>query len=130
MFNNYSQINEPVYNLSNGTLRERFQFKSFQQENVLGVIEGKEFKWKNDMERDFLERRGNLGNITLRGMTEAYDTANIFIKDWKKFARISNDISEAYEVSNFCRWWFKFLHYFNTYSKHICIRNKKFYRQE
>ena len=100
-FNNYSQINEPVYTLDNETLWERFQFKSFKQENALGVIEGKEFKWNNDMSRNFLERRGNFGNLTLRGMTEAYANTNIFNKDWKNVAKISNDVSDAYEVSTY-----------------------------
>ena len=100
-FNNYSQINEPVYTLDNETLWERFQFKSFKQENALGVIQGKEFKWNNDMSRNFLERRGNFGNLTLRGMTEAYANTNIFNKDWKNVAKISNDVSDAYEVSTY-----------------------------
>ena len=98
-FNNYSQINEPMYTLDEETLWERFKFKSLKRENALGTIQGKEFKWNNDMTRNYLERRGNFGNLALRSMTEAYANKNIFIKDWKNNARISNEVSDTYDVS-------------------------------
>ena len=97
----YSQINEPVYVLDNEILWERFQFKTFMQENTLGVIQGKEFKWNNNTARNFLERRGNFKNLTLRGMTETFANTVVLHKEWKNIARISNDIRNTYEVSHF-----------------------------
>ena len=98
----YSQIHVPLYVLDDKMLWEGYQFKSFKQENALGVIQGKELKWNNNMARNLLERRGNFGNLTLRGMTETYAYTNTLPKEWKNKARISNDdIPNTYEVSNY-----------------------------
>ena len=60
------------------------------------------------MARNLFERRGNFGNLTLRGMTETYAYTNTLPKEWKNKARISNDdIPNTYEVSN----------YYNPYSQ-------------
>ena len=37
----YSQINEPLYVLDDKMIWEGYQFKSFKQENALGIIQGK-----------------------------------------------------------------------------------------
>ena len=107
----YSQINEPLYVLDDKMIWEGYQFKSFKQENALGIIQGKEFKWNNNMARNLFERRGNFGNLTLRGMTETYAYTNILPNEWRNKARISNDdIPNTYEVSN----------YYNPYSSGTC----------
>ena len=47
----YFQINKPAYVLENEMLWEMFKFKTFTQENALGVIQGKNFKWNNDTKK-------------------------------------------------------------------------------
>ena len=53
---------------------------------------------------DKSENCDNFENLTLKGMTETYANTNTLPKEWKDIARISNDIPNTYEVSNYNHW--------------------------
>ena len=99
-FNSYSQINEPFYVLNNGSIWEQYEFKSLKKIEYLATIKKEEFQWNKNVTRSFFERRGNFENQTLIGITEAFGTTNIFPKEWKKLAKLSNIVPNTYEVTN------------------------------
>ena len=99
-FNSYSQINEPFYVLNSGSIWEQYQFKSLKKIEFLGTIKGEVFQWNQNVTKSFFERRGNLENQTLIGITEAFGTTNIFEKEWKKLSSLSNIVPNTYEVTN------------------------------
>ena len=45
----YSQIDKPLYLLTNDTLFEHFELKSVQKSNELGKVHSTEFQWNKNM---------------------------------------------------------------------------------
>ena len=99
-FNSYSQINEPFYVLNNGSIWEQYKFKTLKKIEYLATIKKEEFQWNKNVTRSFFERRGNFENQTLIGITDSFGTTNIFPKEWKKLAKLSNIVPNTYEVTN------------------------------
>ena len=94
----YSQINEPLYKVHNGSVWEQYEFKGLKKMKELATFTGKEFQWRKNVTKNFFERRGNFENQTLIGITDAFGTTNILPKEWKKMAKISNVVPKTYEV--------------------------------
>ena len=94
----YSQINQPLYIVHNGSIWEQYEFKSFKKVKALATLTGKEFQWSKNVTKNFFERRGNFENQTLIGITHDFGTTNILPKEWKKMAKISNVVPNTYEV--------------------------------
>ena len=97
----YSRIDIPLYSLENGTLWEKFQYKSIQKRNKLAKVENNELLWKIQEKKNFIERRGNFENITLIGMADVWENIIILPKEWKKMAKVSTIVKDTYEVSKF-----------------------------
>ena len=95
----YSQINEPLYVLDNGIIWEQYKFKSIQKINALAALDGKELKWNKNVSKNFFERRGNLENLTLIGMTDVWDSKIILPNNLEQIAKVSTAIPNTYEVS-------------------------------
>ena len=94
----YSRIDEPLYELYNGTLWEHYEFKSIQKSKELGKTQGDEMKWLPRVLRNFYKRRGNFEKITLFAMTEAEMSYNELPKDLARVANVSKLILDTYEV--------------------------------
>ena len=94
-----SQINQPLYVLDNGIIWEQYKFKSIQKINALAALDGKELKWNKNVSKNFFERRGNLENLTLIGMTDVWDSKIILPNNLEQIAKVSTTIPNTYEVS-------------------------------
>ena len=57
--------------------------------------------WNIHQKKHFLERRGNLENITLIGMTNVWATGIILPKEWQKMAKVSTVVKDTHEVRGF-----------------------------
>ena len=97
----YSPINTPLYSFENETLWENFEFKSIRKKNKLARIIRNKLYWNNQEKKYFFERRGNFENITLIGMTDAYNHFIKLPKGWQKVAKVSTVVKDTYEVRNF-----------------------------
>ena len=97
----YSRIDVPLYSLENGILWEKFQFKSIKKKNKLAKFQNNELLWNIHQKKHILERRGNLENITLIGMTSAWATGIILPKEWQNMAKVSTVVKDTYEVRGF-----------------------------
>ena len=69
-----------------------------RKSNSLGRFNGDEFIWNQNLSQNIFERRGNVNNITLFGMTETQLTFNQLPTDLKKIEQPSKVIPETYEV--------------------------------
>ena len=94
----YSRIDEPLYELDNGTLWEHYKFKSIQKSTKLATLQGNYLKWLENIPKNLYERRGNLENITLFAMTEYETSYNILPSNLKEVANVSEEVSNSYEV--------------------------------
>ena len=94
----YSPIDVPLYFLENEMLWEHYELKSMRFHNSLGRLDGEQFIWNQNISPNFFERRGNLNNITIFGMTDVEMTYNQLPKDFEKTGNLSKEISETYEV--------------------------------
>ena len=96
----YSPVNIPLYSFENETLWENFEFKSIRKKNKLARIIKNKLYWNNQQKKNFFERRGNFENITLIGMTDAYNRFIKLPKGWQKVAKVSTVVKDTYEVRN------------------------------
>ena len=94
----YSKIDEPLYLLANETLLEQYKLKSMTKTNILGTLNGKEFKWNREYPEDFFERRANFEGITLLGMTDVELNFNQLPKGFEKIVKESRKVPSTYEV--------------------------------
>ena len=92
-------MNEPLYILDNDTLWEQFEFKSFRKINQLATLNENGLKWRDNMAKNFFERRGDFENFTLIGVTHPNMGYNILPKDLSKIAKNSTIVPNTYEVS-------------------------------
>ena len=97
----YSPINTPLYSFENETLWENFEFKTIKKKNKLGRIIKDKLYWNIQQKKNFFERRGNFENVTLIGMTDAYNRFIKLPKGWQKVAKVSTVVKDTYEVRNF-----------------------------
>ena len=91
-------MNEPLYILDNDTLWEQFEFKSFKKINQLATLNERGLKWRDNMAKNFFERRGDFENFTLIGVTHPKMGYNILPKDLSKIAKNSTIVPNTYEV--------------------------------
>ena len=91
----YSQIDEPLYFLKNGTLFEHFELKSLRKTNVLGEVNNNEFIWNENIKTNLFERRGNFENLTLIAVTEHDRTFTDFPPN---IANVSGIVPKTVEV--------------------------------
>ena len=103
----YSRIDEPLYLLRNGTLFEHYEFKSIRKMSPLGNITNNIFKWNENIQKNFYDRRGNFENITLITVTEAYSMYNQLPKNLENIANVSKIVPNTYEVRITLEKYFK-----------------------
>ena len=65
---------------------------------MLATQVGNEFQWNLNVSKSFYNRRGNLENITLFGITEMWTTFNNVPLDFVKEDHLSQTIPNTYEV--------------------------------
>ena len=94
----FSRIDEPLYELENGTVWENYEFKTIRKSRELAKIQGKEVKWLPRVVKKFYKRRGNFDNITLLAMTDTELSYNELPKNFAKDIDVSKDIPDTYEV--------------------------------
>ena len=95
-FSNYSRIDEPLYVLDNGTLYENYEIKFIKVSNILSRKFGNNYRWAEDMNKDFFQRRGNFHGITLFDMVDSWIANNNFPSE--KLNNLSDVIPNTYEV--------------------------------